>query len=297
MPVHDVYARVTPFELLLPDEEFAGRWFPLIREEAEEKGGSLDTPESFILLSQAAMALREIRGEEDGPDLIQQHGALLYHAFHFWEAGEPLYFVETGAARFLVEHEPQAEEWVPPVPETAGYIQLPQHLFWSAGEEGDVPESLDGIFWAVPDHENITVLVAMGIRKDRPGLAVVPLPTLPVSAAAPWATMKVRPDGDDFRSLLPGAELEGLYSVAAGGEALKLVMRTFWFLDAFPERVEEMDGGTREGGEPGAPQEGDGEPAGEAESDPPSSADGPEASRLSYRRLGMETDRPGMQGG
>jgi hypothetical protein len=46
----------------------------------------------------------------------------------------------------------------------------------------------------------------------------------------------VRPDGEDFRSSLPGAALEGLYSIEAGGEALKLAMRIFWYLDVFPGR-------------------------------------------------------------
>ena len=109
----------------------------------------------------------------------------------------------------------------------------------------------------------------MGIRKDRPGLAVVPLPTLPLTAAAPWASMRVRPDGEDFRSSLPGAELEGLFTVASGAEALKLAMRIFWYLDAFPGcvedgRVPEVTGGV------------DG---------PDDLKDGPRPTGLEYRRV------------
>lgn len=285
MPVHDEYARITPFELLLPDEEFPDRWFPLIREEAQGRGGDLHTPESFVLLSQAAMALREIRGEDDAPELIHQHGALLYHAFHFWEDGEPLYLLETGAARFLVENGPESQAWEPGLPKQAGYIQLPHHLFWSAGEEEAVPESLDGIFWSAPDGESITFLVAMGIRKDRPGLAVVSLPTLPLTAASLWASMAVRPEGEDFRSFMPGAELEGLYSIAAGGEALKLAMRVFWYLAAFPHRLTE-------------PEEGGAAPEGDLAEipEPPrkgtreASANVPEPTRLTYRRIVAEKD-------
>ncbi|MGM0669232.1 MAG: hypothetical protein ACQET1_05900 [Gemmatimonadota bacterium] len=288
MPVHDAYARVTPYELLLPDEEFAGKWFPLIREEAEGRGGDLSTPESFVLLSQAAMALRVIRGEEDAPELIQQHGALLFHAFHFWEGGEPLYLLETEAARFLVENGPEPEAWEPGLPGQAGYIQLPHHLFWSAGEEGEVPESLDGIFWSAPHGQNVTLLVAMGIRKDRPGLAVVPLPTLPLTAAAPWASMSVRPDGEDFRSFMPGAELEGLYSVAAGAEAVKLAMRVFWYLGTFPhpltgkEEAPAPPAGAQESPEPADPEAAQKESRGAA-------ANVPEPTRLGYRRIVPET--------
>lgn len=265
MPVHDAYARVTPFELLLPDEEFVGKWFPLIREEAEARGGDLTTPESFVLLSQVALALREVRGEEDAPELVQQHGALLFQAFHFWENGEPLYLLDTETARYLVDNGPE-EDWEPGLPGNAGYIQLPHHLFWSAGEEDDVPESLDGIFWAAPDEERVTLLVVMGMRKDRPGLAVVPLPTLPLSAAAQWASMPVRSEGDDFQSSMPGAELEGLHSVASGGEVLKLAMRAFWYLGSFPDLVT----------------------AGQEGSQP--SAEGPEPSRLPHRRIVRKTD-------
>ena len=261
MPIHDSYARTTPYELLLPTEGFAEEWFPKIREEAEGRGGSLALAESFVLLAEAALALREIRGEEDAPELIQQHGALLFHAFHFHEGGEPLYLIETAVVRFLVENGPEEGEWEPKLPGKAGYLQLPQHLFWTAGEDGDAPESLDGIFWSAPDGESVTLLVVMGIRKDRSGLAVVPLPNLPLSAAAPWASMAVRPDGDDFQSSLPGAEMEGLYSLASGAEALKLAMRVLWYLDVFPGRVTAGQG-----------------PESEAEGDPA-------PSQLPYRRV------------
>ena len=49
MPIHDAYARVTPFELLLPAEGFADERFPLIQEEAEERQVDLTDPERFAL--------------------------------------------------------------------------------------------------------------------------------------------------------------------------------------------------------------------------------------------------------
>lgn len=275
MPVHDSYARKTPYELLLPEEGFAEEWFPKIREEAEGRGGSLATPESFVLLSEAALALREIRGEEDPPELIQQHGALLYHAFHFHEAGHPLYLLDTDMVRFVVENGPGEGEWPPALPGKAGYLQLPQHLFWTAGGEGEAPESLDGIFWSAPDGENVTLLIVIGMRKDRPGLAVVPLPTLPLSAAVSWASISVRPEGEDFRSVLPGAELEGLYAVEAGAEALKLAMRVFWYLDVFPGRLVDGAGGE---GAVASHEAGDSEGKEDGEA-------GPSPSSLPYRRI------------
>ena len=84
MPIHDAYARVTPFELLLPDEDFAEERFPLIQKEAEERKADLSDPDRFALLSEAGAILRKIRGEDDDPRLIQHFGILLFHAFHFW---------------------------------------------------------------------------------------------------------------------------------------------------------------------------------------------------------------------
>jgi hypothetical protein len=266
MPIHDEYARVTPFELLMPNEEFPRERFPLIRQEAEGRGGSVDTPEAFLLLSETALALREIRGDDDPTEAVTQHGALLFQAFHFWEAGQPLYFLDTDLVRYLVDTGPGEAEWEPSLPGRGGYVQFPHHLVWASRAEGEPPESLDGIFWSSPEGENVTLLIVMGMRKDRPGLAVVPLPTLPMEVAAAWASMAVRTDGEDFRSSLPGAELEELYSIEAGGEAVKLAMRVFWYLDVFPQAVTE-GAGTADGG----PQEG-----------------GPRASSLPYRRVTLE---------
>ena len=49
--------------------------------------------------------------------------------------------------------------------------------------------------------------------------------------------MEARPEGKDFQSSLPGAELENLYALEAGAEAVKLAMRVFWYLDVFPGSV------------------------------------------------------------
>ncbi|MBT8397608.1 MAG: hypothetical protein HKO65_10245 [Gemmatimonadetes bacterium] len=260
MPIHDAYARVTPYELLLPTEGFADERFPLIQQEAKEREADLFDPERFALLSEAGAILREIRGEGDDPQLIHQFGILLFHAFHFWKEGLPFFQLETGAVRYLVKAGPEGGGWAASLPGLAGYVQLPQHLMWVPGGEGVQPESVDGFFWSAPESDGLSVLIVMGIRKDRPGLSVVPLPTLPLSAAGEWAGMTVRPDGNDFGSSVPGAELENLYALEAGAEAIKLAMRVFWYLDTFPASVAR------------------GNPA-------PEGSDGPVPSRLAARRI------------
>jgi hypothetical protein len=239
MPIHDAYARITPYELLLPEEGFEEERFPMIREEARKRQANISDPERFALLSEAGAVLRDIRGENDAPQLIQQHGILLFHAFHFWQEGLPFFQLETGVVRYLVEAGPKSGEWAPSLPGLAGYVQLPQHLFWVPGGGDIPPESLDGFFWSMPDGEMLSLLVVMGIRRDRPGLSVVPLPALPFSTAGEWAAMQARPEGKDFHSSLPGAELENLYALEAGAEAVKLATRVFWYLDVFPGSVAE----------------------------------------------------------
>ena len=266
MPLHDAYARVTPYELTLPDEGFAEKRFPLIREEATTRGLDITAPEGFVMAAEVGAALREIRSPEDDPALIQEYGNILFHAFHFWEAGKPFLFLDGSVVRRLTQPELDMGEWTPRVPGPAGYVQFPQHLLWARSSEELPPESLDGFFWTSTEGDQISVLAVMGIRGDRPGLSIIPLPTLPLIAVGEWAHMAVRESGEDFSSSLPGAELEGLYSIEAAGELVKLVGRFLWYLDSFP--------GTVTGGEPGA-----------------ADGVGPHPSSLEYRRvIREETD-------
>jgi len=248
MALHDTYARITPYELLLPEEDFADRRFPPIQKEAEERKVSLADPERFVLLGEVGAILRNIRGEEEDPQSIHQTGMLLFHAYHFWDQGHSFFHVATEVVRYLVESGPGSGAWNAALPGPAGYVQLPQHLVWVPGAEDSTPESVDGFFWSAPDGENITLLIVMGLRRDRPGFGVVPLPTLPLSAAGEWAGTQVRSEGEDFRSSIPGAEHENLYSVVAGAEAVKLAMLLFRYLDEVPGSVSESPKGEEDGG-------------------------------------------------
>lgn len=283
MSLHDRYARLTPYEHLLPEESFADERFPLIRKEGRERGGgALSLPERFVLLKEAAAVLTSVREGGEDPRLTQQRGALLFHAFHFWDAGCPLFLLSTPVARFVVGTGPAEGRWSPALPGRAGYVQLPQHLFWVPGGEGTPPESVDGYFWSAPSPEQLSILVVLGMREDRPGLSVVPLPTLPLAAAGIWASLQVRPQGKDFQpSFLPGAGLEDLYALQAGAEAVKLSMRVFWYLDSFPGSVERGEGPEAGEGATG-PEALEGVPGPEAAGGP---VEPPRPSALEYRRI------------
>ena len=58
MAVHDAYARLTPYELLLPEPDFADRRFPAIGDEAAQQGVDAGNPAAFVMLGavQAALA-------------------------------------------------------------------------------------------------------------------------------------------------------------------------------------------------------------------------------------------------
>jgi hypothetical protein len=271
MPGHDAFARLTPYELSFPDLDFARRHFAAIRREAEARGVDLGDASAFVMLAATGQALREIRGPEDDPRLIHQYGFLLYHSFHFCEAGEPLYLVQAPALRELLDGDPPGAEWAPALEPRAGYAQLPQHLVWVRAAPGLPPDSLDGFFWSRGTADRFGLLLALGMRGDRPGLSVVPLADLPLAEASEWTRMEMREGGRDFSSSLPGSELDGLYELRSSGEALKLAARLLWRL--------ESAGGIGSAEKPAA------QPDGSA---------GPRPSALGYRRVGK---RPGRVSG
>lgn len=256
MSLHDAYARRTPFELAFEErsvaEELAGR----IEEEASARGADPSDPISFLTLGSVAEFVRRVEGPDTPAEARDSFALLLYHAVHFVRAGYPLYLLTTQAAHYLVEGVPGHD--VEPVAE-AGYLQLPQHLFWAEDGAPAAPESVDGIFWTVTPAGSLQTLIASGLRPDRPGFAVLALPQAPLAEAGDWLDAGVRPDGPDFESALPGGELDRLHAFRAAGEVLKFLARFFAYVRSVPGAVE----------------------AGEAASE----AEGPAASRLPYHRV------------
>ena len=229
MPLHDAYARRTPYELAFPDLEGARAHFRAVEDEAEERGADpAADPEVFVMLEAVGRALRELRAPGEDAALIRQHGVLLWHAYRFWAAGETPTLLRLHAARYLLDPF-TAPSWDGGVDPSAGYLQLPQHLVWVREDEGASPQSLDGFFWAATD-DALHLLLAIGMRDDRPGLSVVPLGGLPLEEAPAWTDAAGRPDGGDFESTMPGAGLEGLKELRTAGEALKLAARALWHL-------------------------------------------------------------------
>ncbi len=254
MPVHDAYARLTPFEIAFPDG--AERLVRTVLEESDVRGDPGDV-RTFLTSPAVGAVLEELRADGTGTDRVRSFGMLAYHAFHFARAGKPVLLVETSVARRLTEGPGVGDE--PRLPSEAGYLQLPQHLFWAPCAGGS-PESVDGFFWTRAPHGMLRLLLAMGVRRDRPGLVVAPVADAPWRDAAQWVDARARPEGADFASSMPGSEIEGLHGLESAGEVLKLLARVLAYVQRVPSALV--------AGRPGeAPPE------------------GPPASRLAYERI------------
>lgn len=258
MAVHDSYARLTPYELLLPGPDFADERFPAIEAEAGTRGTDLHNPAAFAMSGAVQGILAELRPDGDGPDGTaaeevapdqaasneaasasapqgpRVHGEVLFFAYHMWRTARPhgppaVTLVAQGTLRSLLADAcaraaaAPKSGWEPALRGRAGYLQLPQHMVW-ADEAGTAhPESVDGFFWAAdPDYAFHAAAVA-GMRQGRPGYGVIPAPPQPLDSLSSWTTEPAREGGGDFSTDLPGAQLDGLVGLRTPAELLKLV--------------------------------------------------------------------------
>ncbi len=235
MAVHDAYARLTPYELLLPEPDFSDRCFPAIGQEAQERGVDVGNPAAFVMLGAVQGVLAELRDDEAAPESAHDHGGVLYFAYHLWRTGGAVVLVRQETLRDLVSggHGPalssRASSWPNGLSGRAGYVQLPQHLVWideaRSGPPESVdgpPESVDGFFWFGDAHGALHLAVVAGMRSDRPGFAFVPVPPQPLAALPDWASGPAREGGRDFGTSLPGAEHDDLLGVRTQAEVFKL---------------------------------------------------------------------------
>lgn len=249
--------RLTPFELVFGAEEMDDRLFPPIAEEAEARGVPLDDADGFLFLTSVGQLLRGIAGDpeesagtpeaqeaaelaDEPGEIMRQYGRLLYHAFHFWRTGKNLLVLDAALARALIDGAPAIDDWTLTVPSRAGYLQLPRNLFWAAPAAGMRPEPADGFFWVYSDPADtapsLQVLVALGLRPDRPGISVIPAEGV-LDDVRHWAGARGRDEGEDFRSTMPGGELDRLYSLETATEVLKLASLCFWQVSTRPESL------------------------------------------------------------
>lgn len=250
MSLHDTYARRTPFELVFESGEAAEELLRAAEEEATARGLDAESIHAFVTLGSVASFVHALESPDDRSDSIHPYAVLAYHCVSFARAAHPLFLLSAGASRYLLEGAPGP---VAEPPSRSGYIQLPQHLFWL--EEGSAPESIDGLFWSTDEPDVLHTLLVTGVREDRPGVGVVPLPEAPLGDLPKWLETDGRGDGTDFESDLPGAELDRLYGVRTAGEVLKLLGRFFSYVGSVDGAMEsrEAEAGGEGSGDVGVP--------------------------------------------
>lgn len=238
MSLHDSYARTTPWELVFESADAARDFVATVGEEASGRGADPEALESFLTMGTVDHLIRGLEGSEDQDGALVRFGGLAFHAYHFTRAGCPVYLLSVHATRYLVEGAPPGP---PEPPAASGYLQLPQHLFWAGGASSEgAPESIDGLFWTATSSGVLQTLLVTGVRPDRSGVGVVPLPAVPLADATSWLNIDARGDSRDFSASLPGGELDGLYEVATAGEVLKLLARFFAYVRGVPDALDEM---------------------------------------------------------
>jgi len=237
MAVHDEYLRRTPYELTFPDAGTAADLFSAVTAEARDAGVDPADRQAFVVLQAVNTFLRRLQPKGARPEAMYDYAMLLYHAFRFARSGAGPILVSEATARALVEASDPVGALEAPAP--AGYAQFPKNLFWTQSASASAAEAVDGLFWSLGEQGLLHVLVVAGMRDDRPGLAVVPVPEAPWADAATWLDAHIRSDGEDFATTLPGGEIEMLYSFRAAGEVLKLTARLFARVQAHPEALVE----------------------------------------------------------
>jgi hypothetical protein len=226
--------RRTPYELVFVDGAHEDDDFPAIAREAEERGVDAALPERLLLLESAGRLLRALRPDEaNALPATGEYGALLFHGFHFWRAGRPLFVIEAGTLHGLLTSPRRVGAWELAAPAASGYVQLPRHLVWVPGVEGATPEPVDGFFWTIAPAvsgagRRLLLALVIGMRPGRPGFGIVAVEApVPAGPAAHWADQSARTDGADFANVLPGGELGGLFALTSIAEALRLASLVF----------------------------------------------------------------------
>lgn len=235
MSLHDAYARLTPFELVLPGTGAMAEFVRVVGEEADRTGADTGELFAFMGLNAADALVTEVAGREAEAPTLHPLGELAFHSYHFAVADASVFVLSAQAARYLVEGAPAGD---PRPPTRSGYLQLPQHLFWAA-DGGGAPESIDGVIWTVATGDVLRVMLVTGMRPDRPGMGATLVPEAPLTDASIWMNVRARGDERDFDSEIPGAEIDGLYEIRTAGEALKLLARFFAYAGAVPEALEQ----------------------------------------------------------
>jgi hypothetical protein len=230
--------RRTPYEVVFGVDRLGEREFPAIADEAARRGVPVARRDQFAGMERVGTLLQRLVPEDAEPAALDRHLEILFHCYHFWDAGCRLYACEEAVARALVDGPPALESWPPLAPHRSFYLELPRNLFWAAVAEDEPPEPAEGLFVAMdPDRPSaeVELLLVLGMRADRPGFSVVGL-------VADLDEARRLDEREAFAPDIPGADMAGLYSLRRSSEIVLLLLRLLWYLDVYPESLERVAG-------------------------------------------------------
>jgi hypothetical protein len=213
--------RPTPFDLAFGAE--AESRFPPIRESLEAGGRDPHDADAFILDRAVVALLRELVPEEGVGEAVQQHVALLQHAYLYWDEGGWLFRLTKDRAKALLASAGPPD---PPAgrsaaePPRAYYLQLPERLVWAELAPGEPHQPLDGLFVRPWPGDGYFVLAVFGMHPGHAGFSVVDVDGYREAELQ-------REDGSfPFSAVLAGGAEAGLHSITGGDELLELAARS-----------------------------------------------------------------------
>ncbi len=221
---------MTPYDSIFAREEFETDIFPRITADATEHAMDTWSVDAFLQLPATGALLEKLSPPGAGEaSPITGVASLAFHGYHFWRGNRTTYAINEPGLRALLDpaYEPIGT-WPLAGLVASAYVALPANLLWAQTDAG-TPEAMHGFFYAIPPSPSdgrVDVLVALGVRPDRPAFTAIDL-TVPLPAPAPghFGDIQARESGDDFANILPGGELRGLFAVTNAGEVLKFVSR------------------------------------------------------------------------
>jgi hypothetical protein len=232
MAVHDAYARITPYEIAFPSLDAARSTLAQMRAEAAAAGLALDDPAQVLGLDATREAAESLGSPGGDSEEAHSLALLLGHALRFWSDGETVALISAATLRRVVA-DPLSSS--PPSSEraSAGYVQLPHRMVWLVSEDSPTPESVDGFFWMLTEHPGrLWALFAVGMRGDRAGFSVIPLPPVELDGELP--NELIHADPQSAAAALPGAEIEGLVTLRSTTDAARLALGAVFALWTTP---------------------------------------------------------------
>jgi hypothetical protein len=209
--------RPTPFDVAFGHQ--AEQRFVRMRDSLAGSGRDPHDLDAFVLDREVVGYLRELVPEEGVGEAVEQHLALLHHAYLYWAEGA--WLIRPGRDRTQRLLTSDAEGATPAVRSPrAYYVQFPERLLWAELGPEEPHQPLDGIFVRPWPDGGYFLLAIFGLHPGREGFAVVDLDGYREGPLE-------RADGSAlFSPVLPGGAAAGLHSLVGGEELLELAART-----------------------------------------------------------------------